>query len=87
MRAVAQRHGATVAQVALAWLLSRQHVTTVIMGARTTAQLADNLGSMRLTLDPDDLKALDEVSNLPAEYPGWMLTRQGEPRLKAPGQQ
>lgn len=87
MRAVAQRHGATVAQVALAWLLSRQHVTTVIMGARTTVQLADNLGSMRLTLDPDDLKALDEVSNLPAEYPGWMLTRQGEPRLKAPGQQ
>ncbi len=87
MRAVAQRHGATVAQVALAWLLSRQHVTTVIMGARTTAQLADNLGSMRLTLDPDDLKALDEVSNLPAEYPGWMLTRQGEPRLMAPGQQ
>lgn len=87
MRAVAQRHGATVAQVALAWLLSRQHVTTVIMGARTTAQLADNLGSMRLMLDPDDLKALDEVSNLPAEYPGWMLTRQGEPRLKAPGQQ
>lgn len=87
MRAVAQRHGATVAQVALAWLLSRQHVTTVIMGARTTVQLADNLGSMRLMLDPDDLKALDEVSNLPAEYPGWMLTRQGEPRLKAPGQQ
>ena len=78
MRAVAQRHGATEAQVALAWLLSRQHVTTVIMGARTTAQLADNLGSMR---------ALDEVSQLPDEYPGWMLTRQGEPRLKAPGQQ
>ena len=87
MRAVAQRHGATVAQVALAWLLSRQHVTTVIMGARTTVQLADNLGSMRLMLDPDDLKALDEVSNLPAEYPGWMLTRQGEPRRMAPGQQ
>jgi aryl-alcohol dehydrogenase-like predicted oxidoreductase len=86
MRTVAQRHDATVAQVALAWLLSRQHVTTVIMGAKTSAQLADNLGSEQLTLDADDLQALDAVSQLPAEYPGWMLARQGEPRLKAPGQ-
>jgi aryl-alcohol dehydrogenase-like predicted oxidoreductase len=87
MRTLAQRHDATVAQVALAWLLSRQHVTTVIMGAKTSAQLADNLGSAHLKLDADDLQALDEVSQLPAEYPGWMLTRQSEPRLKAPGQQ
>jgi len=85
MRTVAQRHESTVAQVALAWLLSRQHVTTVILGARTASQLADNLGSTRLTLDADDLQALDEVSRLPAEYPGWMLARQSEPRLKAPG--
>lgn len=87
MRTVAQRHDATVAQVALAWLLSRRHVTTVIMGAKTSAQLADNLGSARLALSTEDLQALDEVSQLPAEYPGWMLTRQSGPRLKTAGQE
>lgn len=85
MRDVAKRHDATVAQVALAWLLTRPQVTTVIMGAKTPAQLQDNLGATRLTLGEDDIRALDAVSALPAEYPGWMLARQGEPRLKAPG--
>jgi aryl-alcohol dehydrogenase-like predicted oxidoreductase len=85
MREVAKRHDATVAQVALAWLLARPQVTTVIMGAKTPAQLQDNLGASRLTLGDEDMQALDAVSALPAEYPGWMLARQGEPRLKAPG--
>ena len=84
MRPIAERHGATVAQVALAWLLSRPQVSTVIMGAKTPAQLADNLGAGKLTLSPEDFKALDEVSALPPEYPGWMLARQGEARSKAP---
>ncbi len=84
MREVAQRHHATVAQVALAWLLGRPQVTTVILGAKTPAQLQDNLGSTRLELEADDVKALDAVSALPAEYPGWMLARQGGPRLQAP---
>ncbi len=85
MREVAGRHDATVAQVALAWLLSRPQVTTVILGAKTPAQLADNLGSVRLVLDADDLAALDAVSALPPEYPGWMLARQAGPRLLPPG--
>jgi aryl-alcohol dehydrogenase-like predicted oxidoreductase len=85
MREVAKRHDATVAQVALAWLLARPQVTTVIMGAKNPAQLQDNLGASRLTLGDEDMQALDAVSALPAEYPGWMLARQGEPRLKAPG--
>lgn len=84
MRDIAARHQATVAQVALAWLLSRSHVSTVIIGAKTAAQLADNLGSTRITLGADDLQALDKVSALPAEYPGWMIERQGEPRRVAP---
>jgi len=84
MRGIAERHGATVAQVALAWLLDRPAVTTVIMGAKTPAQLADNLGSTRVKLNADDLKALDAVSALPPEYPGWMLQRQGEARSKPP---
>ncbi len=84
MRPIAERHGVSVAQVALAWLLSRPQVSTVIVGAKTPAQLADNLGATRLVLTPEDLKTLDEVSALPPEYPGWMLARQGEGRRTPP---
>ena len=84
MRDIAKRHDASVAQIALAWLLGRAQVTTVIMGAKTPQQLSDNLGSTRLTLNADDLQALDTVSAMPPEYPGWMLARQSEPRLKPP---
>jgi aryl-alcohol dehydrogenase-like predicted oxidoreductase len=84
MRPIAQRHQASVAQVALAWLLSRKQVSTVIVGAKTPAQLADNLDATKLQLDVDDLKALNEVSDLPQEYPGWMLLRQGQSRATPP---
>ena len=84
MRPIAERHGVSVAQVALAWLLTRPQVSTVIMGAKTPAQLADNLGASKVTLSPEDLKALDEVSALPPEYPGWMLARQGGLRSVPP---
>jgi aryl-alcohol dehydrogenase-like predicted oxidoreductase len=82
MRPIAQAHDASVAQVALAWLLHQPRVTSVIVGARKPEQLADNLGATQLALTPAELAALDEVSRLPAEYPGWMLERQGEYRRK-----
>lgn len=84
MQGVAQRRKATVAQVALAWLLSRPAVTTVILGAKTPAQLADNLGASSVQLEPDDIAALDAVSQLPLEYPGWMIERQGQSRRTPP---
>lgn len=84
MRPIAQQHQVSVAQVALAWLLSRPQVSTVILGAKTPEQLADNLGASQLELTTDELKTLDEASALPPEYPGWMLARQGLPRLKPP---
>jgi aryl-alcohol dehydrogenase-like predicted oxidoreductase len=84
MRQIAQRHEVSVPRVALAWLLSRPAVSTVIIGARTPAQLADNLGATRVELSAEDLKALDEVSALPPEYPGWMLAMQGQYRAKPP---
>jgi aryl-alcohol dehydrogenase-like predicted oxidoreductase len=80
MDAIAQKHGRTVPQVALAWLLHQPAVTSVIIGARKTAQLKDNLGSVDLKLDADDLRQLDEVSKLAPEYPGWMLAGQGADR-------
>lgn len=81
MRPIAQRLGASVAQVALAYLLHKPAVTSVIIGARTDAQLADNLAAARLALPPEDLAALDEVSALPREYPGWMVEFQGQDRF------
>jgi aryl-alcohol dehydrogenase-like predicted oxidoreductase len=84
MRPIAQRHRATVAQVALAWLLAQPQVSTAIIGAKTPEQLDDNLGASRLQLSADELSALDAVSALPAEYPGWMLAVQGQYRAKAP---
>ncbi|MES1264847.1 MAG: aldo/keto reductase, partial [Variovorax sp.] len=82
MRPIAQAHGVSVAQVALAWLLHQPQVTSVIIGAKRPDQLADNLAATKLTLSASELAALDEVSRLPSEYPGWMFERQGEYRRK-----
>jgi len=70
----------SVAQVALAWLLHQNAVTSVIVGAKCVDQLQDNIRATQIRLSDDELTALDEVSRLPTEYPGWMLARQGEYR-------
>ena len=80
MRPVAEAHGCSMAQVALAWLLAQPAVTTCIVGATKMEQLTDNLGAVELTLTDGQLTALDEASALPREYPGWMLERQGDAR-------
>lgn len=77
MREIAGRHQASVAQVALAWLLHQKAVTSVIVGAKRVEQLRDNIAASALVLSAEELAALDAVSALPPEYPGWMLTRQG----------
>lgn len=82
MRPIAEEHDVSVAQVALAWLLHQPQVTSVIVGAKREDQLADNLAAAKLLLSADELAALDEVSRLPAEYPGWMFERQGETRRR-----
>jgi aryl-alcohol dehydrogenase-like predicted oxidoreductase len=84
MEGVAKRTNSTVAQVALAWLLHQPGVTSVIIGAKKASQLKDNLGSVDLKLDAEDLKKLDEVSKLTPEYPNWMFGTQGSDRR--PGQ-
>jgi aryl-alcohol dehydrogenase-like predicted oxidoreductase len=82
MREMAEGRGVSVAQIALAWLLHQKHVTSVIIGAKTEAQLRDNIAAVNVELSSDDLAALDSVSALKREYPGWMLERQGGDRLK-----
>ncbi len=81
MRGIAQAHGVSVAQVALAWLLHQEVVTSVIIGAKRLEQLHDNVGATQLRLSSDELALLDRVSALPAEYPGWMLERLSGARL------
>ncbi len=72
MRKIAEEHDASIAQVAIAWVLSKRAVTSVIIGARKLSQLEDNLGSVDLTLSEHELNALNEVSELAVEYPAWM---------------
>jgi aryl-alcohol dehydrogenase-like predicted oxidoreductase len=81
MAPMAAARGISVAQIALAWLLHQKHVTSVIIGAKTEAQLADNLAAINVELSSDDLAALGKVSALAREYPGWMIERQGGERL------
>ena len=81
MKKIADAKGATVAQIALAWLLHQQAVTSVIIGAKRPEQLADNLGAVDVQLDAGELAALDAVSKLPPEYPGWMTERQATYRF------
>jgi aryl-alcohol dehydrogenase-like predicted oxidoreductase len=84
MREIGDSKGVSVARVALAWLLAKPHVMSVIIGAKTTAQLEDNLAATDLVLTPDEVARLDAVSELPQEYPGWMFARQGSTRIPAP---
>jgi len=86
MREIAADKKASVAQIALSWLLHQPVVTSVIIGAKTPEQLADNLGAPDVSLSADDLVRLNAVSDLPAEYPGWMIHHQSTNRLTPPAQ-
>lgn len=78
---MAEAKDATVAQLALAWLLHRPTVTSVIIGANKTAQLADNLASVNVSFTAEEMRQLDEVSRLPREYPGWVLEATNADRM------
>ena len=84
MRPIAEKHRVSVAQIALAWLLGKPWVSTVIIGARSMEQLEDNIAAASVTLDADDMRTLDDVSRLPQEYPGWMIDMQSTNRLSLP---
>lgn len=83
MRPVAEKHGTTVASVALAYVLAKPFVTSVITGATRLDQVEQNLAAVDLRLDADDLATLDKVSKLAPEYPGWMLERTAPTRMPA----
>jgi len=79
--AVAEEHGVSAAQVALAWLLRQPGVTSLIVGGRTNAQFADNLAAADLVLSDEELARLETVSRPPLAYPYWHQAWSAKERL------
>jgi aryl-alcohol dehydrogenase-like predicted oxidoreductase len=75
MRTIATAHNATVAQVALAWLLAKPAVTSILLGASKLPQLDDNLAAIDLKLARDELAMLDQQTTLAPVYPNWFIDR------------
>lgn len=73
MRPIAEAHNATVAQISLAWLLHQKVVSSVLVGSKRMEQLEDNLKAADISLTESELEQITKVSELPAEYPGWMF--------------
>ena len=83
LRKVAGTMGISPARAALAWLLTKPFVTSIIIGAKTGEQLADNLAASDVRLDPAHIAELNAASELPSEYPGWMVGWQDRDRRPA----
>jgi aryl-alcohol dehydrogenase-like predicted oxidoreductase len=75
--------GVSAAQIALAYLIGKPGVTSVVVGARTDEQLADNLAAAGVTLSADERARLDEVSAMPLLYPYWHQANTANDRLGA----
>jgi aryl-alcohol dehydrogenase-like predicted oxidoreductase len=78
---IGARHGVSAAQVALAWLLGRPGVSSVVVGARTDEQLADNLAAAQLELSAEERARLDALSAPPLIYPHWHQAKTAADRL------
>jgi diketogulonate reductase-like aldo/keto reductase len=78
---MAQQHDVSAAQVALAWLLMRPGVSSVVIGARTEEQLADNLACISLQLTAEELDRLESLSRPPLIYPYWHQAAGAKDRL------
>ena len=90
VRALAERREASVAQVAIAWLLARPAVSAVVIGASVSAvvigaskasQLEDNLAAAGLILSPEEVDELERATARPAPYPQWYIASLVDPRL------
>lgn len=80
---IAEARGVSAAQIALAWLIARPQVTSVIVGARNESQLQDNLLAAGLILNNEEIERLNQVSQLPLLYPYWHQAQTAPDRLSA----
>lgn len=72
LKQIGQNHGASPAQVAIAWILTKPFISSVIIGANTMQQLEDNLGAAELKLSAQEIEQLDTLTASQSLYPGWM---------------
>jgi aryl-alcohol dehydrogenase-like predicted oxidoreductase len=79
LREIGKAHNGTVAQVALAWLLRKPVVSSIIVGASKTQQLQDNLGALNVSLTASETTELDALTAPTAQYPGWFSERTVDP--------
>jgi aryl-alcohol dehydrogenase-like predicted oxidoreductase len=77
---IGNEHDVSVARIALAWMLQKPFVTSILIGAKNNDQLLDNIAATELHLTADEMARLDKISALAPEYPGWMVARQAEGR-------
>jgi len=83
LREIAKAHNASPAQIALAWLLRKPGVASVLIGANKIAQLDDNLGAMNVQLSDEQMKQLDELTTPAPLYPHWFTARVQDPAVTA----
>ena len=82
MRKIASAHNASVAQVAIAWLLAKQAVTSVLLGASKLKQLTDNLGAVAVKLSEEEIKTLDAATIPAPVYPNWFIDNLADAKMK-----
>lgn len=82
--AIAEAHEVEAAQIALAWLLTRPGIASLVMGATDVAQIEKNARAVEITLSDDDLARLDAVSRPPLIYPHWHQGQFAKPRFGGP---
>lgn len=83
IRDIAAGHGVSIAQIALAWLLSKDQVSSILIGATKMHQLDDNLAAVNVKLGDDEIAALEAVSAQHRGYPGFFIDRIDQPIAKA----
>lgn len=81
LKVIARRHAVEPAQIALAWLLSRPAVTSVIIGIKRLDQLSSNIKALDIALSEDDLAQLDEISSKAPPYPTWIQSYNARSRV------
>jgi aryl-alcohol dehydrogenase-like predicted oxidoreductase len=82
LKELGKKYEASVAQMALAWLLAKPFVSSVIIGATKTQQLEDNLGAAKVNLSAEDVEALDELTAPALPYPAWMQPMGWDQKVK-----
>ena len=83
LRSIAKSYDGTIAQVALAWLLTKSFISSILIGANTMNQLEDNLKAVEVDLSKEEIASLDEMTAPTLLYPGWMQAMGHDPKIAA----